>query len=55
MTTIRHLLRGQGTEEQLRILEVADVLFTTRCGRYFGGVLTEDEITTLTRPATRRS
>ena len=46
MTTIQDLLRAQanGTVRQLNILAKADRLFRDRCGRYYGGALTDEEI-----------
>lgn len=45
--TIGHILNGLNTLEQYSILQRADVLFARRCGRYYGGVLTSDEIEVL--------
>ena len=48
LITIRELLRDQPTIHQLDILQKADRLFADKFsdkkGRYYGGILTEDEI-----------
>lgn len=36
------------TDLKLEVLQRADVLLRDRCGRYFGGQLTDEEVTTLT-------
>lgn len=54
--SIRDVLhRANGTEAQLDVLMRADVLFAgTRCGRYYGGTLTADEVERLTPKVSRR-
>ncbi len=44
MITIRDILRARPAERQYDILQRADHLFQDRCGRYYGGILTNQEI-----------
>lgn len=52
--SIRHLLSGRSTLDQLRILMNADRVLADRCGRYFGGELTDEEIEALLSKEGRR-
>jgi hypothetical protein len=45
--TISTLCRGQTTIIQYEILQRADRLFKEKCGRYFGGVLSDLEVAKL--------
>ena len=49
---LKDLMRGLGTEQKLEILARADRLLAgylpDGAGRYYGGVLTADEVTQLT-------
>lgn len=46
--TLKHLLVGVDTLEQLRILNLSDKLFPT--GRYYGGPLSEGQGNALAKP-----
>ena len=52
LMTIQDLLKGKDAIEQLRILAAADASITA--GRYYGGQLTELEISSLEKPRVGR-
>lgn len=49
LLTLKHILQGQQTLVQLEMLARADRLFANKAGRYFGGVLTSDQVETITK------
>jgi len=48
--TIKELIHERSTIDQLDFLARADQLFKDRGGRYYGGILTEEEVKLLDPP-----